>query len=219
MNKVESFVGELQYYLSQNQCETCTIIRKHSKKLETLGDLSFPICISNWYIMLDTKNLENTGSTIFDYRNKDLSIETHCNEIIKASLNWSLKIDRISVLSPNAHIFLEKSTFLFVEVLKEILDTTIEYGSAKCLNKKYKILMFFDEKVLNNDLTYLRLTLLKSTASNLIQNCSSCNIEEPENEINITLSNKCSSQINVLCGPVLNNKGLKTSTTADELYK
>lgn len=219
MNRLESFVGELQHYLTQNKCETCTVIRKHSKKLGTLGDLSFPINISNWYILLDTENLENTGCTILDYRNKDLSVEMHCNELIKTSLNWSIKIDRITVLPPNAHIFIEKSNFLFVEVLKDILNTDSEYGSVKCLNKRYKILTCDEKNKFSNDLTYLRLNLLKNTANNLIRNCSNCTSEEAEVMVHITLAKTCPSEIVVLCGPVLNSSGLKTSTIADELYK
>lgn len=217
MGKLELFVEDLLYYLSKDKCEDCSIIRKHSKKLEKLGDISFPINITNWYSILNKHNQEDSV-TIFDYRNRDINLEDQCNQLKEASINWPLKIDRISVLSPNVSVFLNRSSLLIFEVLQEVLDTKVEYGTIICLNKKYDI-KTCNIKEDSSDLTSLRLLLLKNTANNFVNRFSHNNDHTPKIKVNITLNQKCSVQENVLCGPILNENGSKTSVTAEALYK
>lgn len=215
MSKLELFVADLQYYFSGNNCIECNIIRKHSKNLSKLGDVSFPIKLNNWNNLLDTKTSEDDAA-IFDYKNKCLNLEEHCNELQKNSLKWSLKINRILVISPNAYVFLERS--FLGDVLKEVLDLSREYGIAKCLNKCYTLKIGYIENTLKKDLTFLRLTLLSNIGNNFIRKFTIIETDSLEIKKEITL-NKSFSDGSVLCGPVLNEKGLKSATTADELYK
>lgn len=213
MSKLESFVADLQQYLTLNSCEDCNIIRKHSKKLEHLGDVSFPLKISNWYQLLDKKNIREDATTILDYRKNILDLEYECTELKLLSANWSLQINKVVIISPNAHIFLEKSKNVFIDVLHEVLDS-VEYGEIKCLNKKYII----TTNILNNDLTSLRLQILTNTAQKFIEKFSNYNKQQTEFLIDITLNQK-SIKNNILCGPVLNEKGVKTCVTAEQLYR
>lgn len=215
MSKLELFVADLQYYFTGNNCIECNIIRKHSKNLSILGDVSFPIKLNNWYNLVNTKTSED-DTTIFDYKNKDLNLEEHCSELQKKSLKWSLKINKILIISPNAYVFLERS--FMSDVLQEVLDSTSEYGIAKCLNKCYTLKIGYQENILKKDLTFLRLSVLSNTGNNFIKKFTISETDNPEIEKEITL-NKSFSDGSVLCGPVLNENGLKSSTTADELYK
>lgn len=220
MSKLESFVTDFQYYLTQNSCEGCNIIRKHSKKLEQLGDVSFPININNWHQLLDNGSIPKDALTIFDYINKGINLEQQCNKLKEATKNWSLIIDKISVIAPNAHIFLKRSPVLFVNVLEEVLCIDTKYGLSKCLYKNYEIKTCDIKKdIVDCDLTVLRLDLLKKTANSFINEFSQHNTEFQGFQVKISLSHKCSNGKNVLCGPVLNEKGMKTLTTTGELYK
>lgn len=210
---------ELQYYLSKNECGDCNIIRKHSKKLDHLGDVSFPINISNWHQFLDINAIPKDSIIIFDYRNKGLSVSKQCDDLKEFSKNWSLIIDKILIISSNAHIFIKRSPLLLSNTLQEVLNSYPEYGTSKFLNKNYKIRNFKPEKnILSCDLTVLRLELLKNIVNNFIKRFS-VTTEVEEFEIEITLSQKSLKKANILCSPVLNEKGLKTLMTAEELYK
>lgn len=216
MSKLELFVSDLQHYFSGNKCKECNIIRKHTRNLNKLGDASFPINISNWHNLLNSKTFQD-DVTIFDYINDGLNLEEHCNELRKTSLKWSLKIDRMSIISPNVHIFFERSCL--VNVLQEVLDLSRKYGNVQCLNKCYRLKICFIEDVLKNDLTLLRLTILRNVGNNFFKKFTINEIDSVEIEKEVTLSKNGLSDKSVLCGPVLNEKGLKTSTTSDDLYK
>lgn len=219
MGKLQAFVADLQFYLTTNKREDCNIIRKHSKKLEHLGDVSFPINIKNWHLLLKDSSLSKDAITIFDCRNNCISLNKQCNELKETSKDWSLTIHTITVVSSNAHIFLQRSSDLFVNVLQDVFCNSRQYGSSKCINKNYKFRTSNKIKdVALLDLTHLRLEILKDTGNIFLKKFSINNTESPELQIDIS-SNKSSLGANVLCSPVLNEKGFKSSTTTEELHK
>lgn len=218
MGELELLINHLQFYLTENQCNDSNIIRKHTKKLENLGDVSFPININNWYQLLDKNKIREDVTTIFNYRKNNITLECGCAELKEASSEWLIKIDKIVILPPNVHIFLEKSPVIFLNVLNEVLNIK-KYGVTKCLNKKYTVKSDIQTNILNSDLTALRLKLLTHTTKKLIQTFSQSNNQEPEFVVEITLNQKSSINHNVLCGPVLSENKVKTTITADQLYK
>lgn len=220
MSKLESFVIDLQYYLSKNKAEDYNIIRKHSKKLVQLGDLSFPLDISNWFQLLPNYTKPKDAITIFDNINRGISLDEQCKKLKEASNNWSLPIDRITIMPQNAHLFFKRSSVLFTDVIREVLDVNKEFGSEKYLRKNFKIESPIPEKdLLNYDLTLLRLEILKNTAANLIKKFSLDKSGLPDFVVHINLSHKLPSQKTVLCGPVLNENGMKTLTKAEQIFQ
>lgn len=221
MSKVEVFVNNLQYYLTKNKCEKCNIIRKHSKKLEQLGDISLPLNIESWHQLINNIQLQKDAQTIFDFENKETDLETHCNKLKNESQHWIIQIKTISVISSNVHIFLNRSSTLYVNVLQEVLDNSTDYATCKCLNKNYVVDTVFDfeKDILDCDLTLLRLKILRDIANKLVDKFSGTSNEYPHCKIVIRLDCKKSNGKDVLCGPILNDKGVKTSITAGELFR
>lgn len=219
MNKLDNSMKDLMIYLTNTVFEDCNIIRKHSKKLEQLGDLSFPLNINNWHQFLISVTIPKEVVTVLDYKNVGKDIDVQCSELIKASEEWSFSINKVIILSANAHIFFNRSSDLCALVLKEVFNTTAEYGSGHILRTHIKITPKIDAKIhLNCDLTILRLKILLQTGENLIKKLS-INTNSLSSEIEITLDHKSSNQYNILCGPVLNDKGTKNTMTSEQLYK
>jgi hypothetical protein len=48
MSFIIIFIEDLHEYLTGSRSVSGNIIRKHSKKLDQLGDISFPLNIKNW---------------------------------------------------------------------------------------------------------------------------------------------------------------------------
>lgn len=224
MYVLSEFLKEL--YVALCGCENnlnSNIVRVHTRKLDTFGDLSFPQSPKNWIQYVDNNEYTNSASIFDCFCSKDLLMER--------SKNWPLTISNITFDSNDSNVILRLNrNKTFQVALNSALSLKSKYG-AGCLppNKNVHIAPIksqIDFKKMS--LSQLKLYFLQIVAERMLLFAKSDNTNTNISEIvandnivtvEILLSQDRNKNI-VLCGPVLNEKGSKEiSTTADKLFR
>lgn len=219
---LENFLSRLQDFLLSKKQYDHNIIRKHTKKLDELGELSFPLCISKWYSLIDTQNVEhNDTTTILNYKYPESDKDSLLNRLIIDSSNWKIQIEQIKLKNNDAHIFFNKSSDLFNLVIQDVLEHSSTYGFSDIIKNDViiKTLLNVENNNINQlDLTNLRLKLLKDVSTNFIRQNMSISRSNTSN-VYLVLNPIETEQKTILCGPVVNEKCVKSTYMAHELYK
>lgn len=220
---LESYILSLLEFLTGTKENDVTIIRRHSRKLEQLGEISFPLSIKNWYHLIQSDKINrNNIDNILQYNVRDNELSGQIVELKERCKCYEINIDNVEIKENDVHLYLRRTSSLYKTVITDVLHKNNMYGSNYIF--KTKILTKCDCNIENNefteiDLSTLRMLELKNVAANFLA-FTSKNTNELGPQIKFTLnsSNKC--QESVLCGPVLNGKGVKESkTTAQELFE
>lgn len=203
--------------LIENICELLTgvrdaehnIVRVHTRKLQDLGDLSFPLDTKSWFKFVDKAHIENKN-VIFDCKCTK-------NELVDASKHWDLSIDDVVIKDANVVVYLNRKN-TFKVVINNALDHATNFGLfAPQFNKEVCIPQNSVDLTKIN-LTELKIHLLQNITSNILTFIG-CNVTKnfSQNALLFTTSG-CKNA--VICGPVLNEFGTKdTNTTAEQLYR
>ncbi|KAJ8932279.1 hypothetical protein NQ314_014771 [Rhamnusium bicolor] len=162
---LEYFTLNLQELLCGTRCDDGNIIRKHSRKLEQLGEISFPLNIKNWYNFINRNNLGKDMVTIFDYNLSGIEINTQIDELKEKSKIWQISIKRVMINDNDAHLFLERSSDLFEAVITEVLNNNTKYGSSESIQKK--IVLDCDHDIDNLKLSDVDLSTLRKRTSDM----------------------------------------------------
>ncbi|XP_063912191.1 DALR anticodon-binding domain-containing protein 3 isoform X1 [Zophobas morio] len=218
MYAIVGFLEDLHEYLTGTRCMHGNIIRKHSKKLE-LGDISFPLDIKKWSHIINKSKL-NEAKTIFDCLEFNQDLNTHLDLLIKASNRWPLVLDSYKIKDNDVHFHLKRFSAISVSI-RCVLEQGSNYGfQSKCFESRINLT---NDDSVQPDLTKMTLTELRAftirdVATNILNNLTS-NISF-DCDIKITLNSNEKTENVIVCGSVLNDRGVKdTQTTADELYK
>ncbi|CAH1175761.1 unnamed protein product [Phaedon cochleariae] len=219
MTILENFIYLLQKFLITNSENDHKIIRKHTKRLQQSGDISFPLDIRNWYHLLDKQLLNDGMVNIFDYGMPGIDVDKQIIQLKEESTNWSIHIDKIVVENNEAFLFLERSQELLRNVIEQVIECGHSYSSSKVIERTICLQTHpIIEDHTEVDLSVLRLHLVKEVAKNFI-NKSTREIPEGSSVVHLLLNPIDDCTVNVLCGPVLNDKGVKSSTAAKDLYR
>lgn len=215
MTTLELFVSELQEFLIGSKENNHNIIRRHSKKLEELGDLSFPLHAKNWFHLIQKCDTDH----IFEHKFPNQELETQCEQLKLASNRWHMQIDKILIRQCDVHIFLNRCKYLFQESIgKVILDNT-QYGSCVILSLKINVRNSLSKSDIENpDLTHLRILILENVINKLIEFMS---VDyDKVGVMNIVISiNPVKNDKTFLCSPVLDEHGVKSCASAADLYQ
>nr|CAH7759425.1 unnamed protein product [Callosobruchus chinensis] len=213
MSLLESFLLQLQNYLVASEENNHNIIRKHTKKLETLGDISFPLNIDNWHRLLDRESV-STLRTIFEYNKVDIV------GLKSSSAEWSISVSDIKITESNIHLFLNRSGETFKASICEVLTSQENYGSCNifdytiCIETKEP-----DVPVDDMDVSNLRINILKGVTNNFIEKFTCETTSDQCRKIIISQSPLEEVKRFLLCGPVLDHEGKKSTMTAGELFR
>ncbi|KAG5898823.1 hypothetical protein JTB14_018783 [Gonioctena quinquepunctata] len=221
MSLLEGFTSQLQEYLIGNRETDHNIIRRHTKKLDQLGDVSFPLNIQNWYHLLDKNLIDKKCTTIFDYNNLENDLHAQIARLRIESDNWQVNIAKIILSKANSdvYIFVARTPVIFKTILKQVIESGRKYGSTDVLKNKVQLnAVPENDYSLEADLSLLRIHLLKDVTSNLLE-ITTHKVTGNESTVTIALNPADDGHINIMCGPVLGGNGTKTSTKAEELYK
>lgn len=194
------------------------IIRVHTRKLQQLGDLSFPLSTKSWFRFIDKNCLENKSS-IF-------SCHMCQNELQEKSKQWPLNIENIVIKEGNAIIYLSRKN-VFNVVIKTVMEQTNNFGSENVNSNKSVYIPHSTIDFTKAHLTELKVHLLEQVTTNILlfTKHSICRntVENNRNLLALSLASHENSERNashIKCGPVLNEHGSKDlSTTAEQLYK
>ncbi|CAG9859013.1 unnamed protein product [Phyllotreta striolata] len=216
---LEEFISNIQEFLTGPNCVQHNLIRRHTKKLNELGDVSFPLNINNWYQYIDsTAGSKSDVSSIIHY-NHPHSDDEVAKRLIEDSSKWTIEVKEVIYRNNDAHVFIKRSSNLYRAVIKQVLDLNDKFGSSDLFknNVKLKIIPDVDESNTQQlDLSTLRIILLKDIATNFIQLTTSDNTEGES--LIYLVKNSIDNSKCILCGPVINEKGTKSSYTTSELY-
>ncbi|KAF5280623.1 hypothetical protein FQA39_LY05271 [Lamprigera yunnana] len=194
----EQFLKELYKYLLNTEDIYNNVIKKHVRKLEQFGELSF-------------------RPTIPQFRN--FSLDNLKENITRESKNWKLSICNCALKDNSYHFYIERSC-TFQLVIKEILAKGSKYGSQKLnLSKNIEIRTDCD-KGPDITLTQLRIVLLKSAVERFLH-FNECN-DDKSNTTTIYLeyNSNGNNDRKILCSPVLYlSDGKNVNISAEEFYK
>jgi hypothetical protein len=220
MSFIIIFIEDLHEYLTGSRSVSGNIIRKHSKKLDQLGDISFPLNIKNWTQIVDKPKFNRDGEhNIFDLLSPGKELNAHLESLIEKSKSWCLTIKKCEVKNNDVHLYLNRPA-----VITLCITTVLQEGN-------YGLPKYFQERIAitvddslhcdseNMSLTQLRVHTIQSVASNII-NCLSDSSLEANYNVKIKLNSNEQEKNVLVCGSVLNEAGIKDAkTTAIELHK
>lgn len=226
MSWLNDFICELYKHLTGTEPhENTNIIRFHTRKLELLGDLSFPVDLKNWHHLLDKSN-RSDEQNILNYMSTE-------SKLIETSRQWPIIISKLVHHDRNIAVYIDKQS-TFKSVIRNVLDLNSKYGCDSIpLNKKIVInckdLTVNDLLAMN--LSELKLSLLEKTTAQLLRftyNIHYCEERQFEDigdntvhlHFSLKSSNKDLTSKTVFCGAVLDETGLKDfKTTAEEFIR
>ncbi|XP_044748221.1 DALR anticodon-binding domain-containing protein 3 [Coccinella septempunctata] len=202
------------------------IIRIHTKKIEQLGEISFPLKMKNWPDIIEHKN-ENL-STVSDseiieqssQNTSEVDLQLSVGDLKCESEKWCLPLTDVRIIKDNIHLYFRRQR-AFQETIQSCFSMERNYGAIQDC-PKYSLHIYDEKYSLSQyteiDLTYLRMIILKKVIQNLIdfklQHCSD------SQSIKLYLSNKRYSDTSILCGYVINGNGKKDSIlSAEELFR
>ncbi|KAJ8921744.1 hypothetical protein NQ315_010654 [Exocentrus adspersus] len=215
MYTLEEYISNLLNTLTDTK-DNITIIRRHSRKLEQLGDISFPLDIKNWYHLIDRHCVDNNVVNIFQYKvvgNGDIS--SYIRELKRKCKDFHMDIQDIIVKGNDVHIYLNRSTLLYRSTITDVLTKCGSYGSCNIFNTRIDVecdCNTMEKSLFELDLSTLRLLELKDVALNFLDFTTEkgeSNNTSFEVIFTSNSSRKCKNAKPILCGPVLNEKGVK----------
>nr|CAI5864120.1 unnamed protein product [Callosobruchus analis] len=214
MSLFESFLLQLQDYLVGSKENNHNIIRKHTKKLESLGDISFPLKIDNWHRLLDKDSISNLR-TIFEYNKVDIT------QLKSNSAEWSISISDIKITEKsNIHLFLKRSGETFKSAICEVLTGQENYGFCKIFDNAICVEATVSGVPVDDmDITNLRLHILEGVMNNFIEKFSCRPSSDQCSKIIISQISLEETKRFLLCGPVLDHEGKKSTMVAGELFR
>lgn len=221
MTALEEFVLNLQEFLISVNQKDHNVIRKHTKRINELGDVSFPLNISNWYQYIGVELKKDVITSIFQYKYPQLDSQSVVNQLIEKSLQWTIGIKAITFKNSDVHLYLNRSSTLYQYVITNVLHLNNKYGSCSIINNKVHLETKPNIENINLneiDLSTFRLILLKDVATNLI-NFTTSDSAKYVHSIQFVTNHREDGCKNILCGPIINEKGVKSSFTAQELYQ
>lgn len=221
MNPLTEYINNLyETLIGKVPSEDETLIKLHTRFLEDLGDLSFPVSLKNWY-HLTRKPTNNDSDTIFGYRLAEEGDVDHALVHLVETLNSvNIKIQTYRIIKNSAHLYLEKTT-LFTKGIHSALVEASNYGKIGLFDQQIRI-MYDKEKLPDSyddlDLTTLRLYTVKKTIENLLK--FTCQSDSNHTfQVNISQNSQAAS-LSIQCGPVINEKGVKDNDhKASDFFK
>ncbi|XP_050295767.1 DALR anticodon-binding domain-containing protein 3 [Anthonomus grandis grandis] len=218
---LKSFIDEFyDILINQVPKDDETLVKMHTRYLEELGDVSFPIPLKNWYHLVK-RQIKDPSETIFEYRlnKKDVNeaLETIVNHFNEVS---NVKIKSYKVIKSCAHLFIQRP-YLISLGIKQVLEQGNNYPEWTQFSKQITLA---SREILENeenlDITTLRLQILKNVLTNLLSLTTDPNASEII-EIEITETHKANSnRSTILCGPVISENGSKnTESKASDFFK
>ncbi|XP_066143132.1 DALR anticodon-binding domain-containing protein 3 [Euwallacea fornicatus] len=185
-----------------------TLIKMHTRYLEELGDMSFPIPLKNWYHF--TKKPQNSEcETIFQYKLKENDVDDALQQLVKHLNVVLLNVCCFKTIKNSAHLFLERP-ILFHEGIQKVLNSNSTYGQYHLFKRNIKLIIANSAYLSKNhnimDLTTLRLLIIKETIERLLTLTTNC---DSKDFIEVTISQNNNTKPTIVCGPVLNELGIK----------
>jgi hypothetical protein len=220
MSFIIIFIEDLHEYLTGSRSVSGNIIRKHSKKLDQLGDISFPLNIKNWIQIVDKPKFNRDGEhNIFDLLSPGKELNAHLESLIEKSKSWCLTIKKCEVKNNDVHLYLNRPAVITLCITTVLQESN--YGLPKYFQERIAITvddsLHCDSE--NMSLTQLRVHTIQSVASNII-NCLTDSSLEANYNVKIKLNSNEQEKNVLVCGSVLNEAGIKDAkTTAIELHK
>lgn len=208
--------------LIENICESLTgsrgaehnIIRVHTRKLQELGDLSFPLDTKSWFKFVDKTHIENKN-VIFDCKSTK-------DELVEGSKQWQLSIDNIVIKEGNVVLYLNRNK-AFKAVVNIAMEQSTNFGSFGPELNKAVCIPQNPVDLSEIKLTELKMYLLQNVTNKILSFTGynvSKNVLQHNNAALTLLFTTAGDKKAVTCGPVLNELGTKdTSTTAEQLYR
>ncbi|XP_046623716.1 DALR anticodon-binding domain-containing protein 3 isoform X1 [Neodiprion virginianus] len=154
--------------------EDPSILKINNENLSEYGDVCFLTNLVTWKKVFrnSLKSTTSCRNILEHYLIKNEIKFEDCNaaekafqNIIKASRNWSLKIEKCQLGNERVSVFLNR-TQTFADVLPRIVVRDHSYGQ---LESKSGSFFFHIIKDLDSDLTNLRLRLIKGVAENIVK--------------------------------------------------
>lgn len=204
------FINNIFYYITGKNVSKGSLIKKHSEKLETNGDLSFPYTSKSWHEhksnfvkhIEDADILKCLGKSIQDLKNE--------------SLQWCLSISEITMQADRYFIYLNR-----IKTIEQCL--LIEENNCNLLFNKLQnsignvICDTYCEQ--SNSLTALRVRCIKKAIENLCNVILTNYSSYPLIFVTNKTSNLPQNYHLVLCGSVLNAKtGTKEKIICSNKY-
>ncbi|ERL95759.1 hypothetical protein D910_01170, partial [Dendroctonus ponderosae] len=202
-----------------------TMIKKHSRCLEKLGDVSLPLSSKVWRHIIQRSASRELGAPglVHQFASADIDIALGLFQECLRGLKAQIRTHKC--IKTSAHLFLERAP-LFNYAVKRALAEAGQYGRVKLFNQvirittattTYQTVSDLDQA----DLTTLRLSILKATIENLLKLSTK---SEPADSVVVALVNNVEastvSNASILCGPVLNEQGVKdTEHTARDFFQ
>ncbi|CAH1978035.1 unnamed protein product [Acanthoscelides obtectus] len=117
-------------------------------------------------------------------------------------------------------MFLTRSGETFMATISEVLSSQERYGFCVLFDSKISVeTTSVDVRIGDLDVTNLRIQILKSVADNLIQKFTSkCSSVQNQNKIMISQSPLRKPHTFLLCGPVIDHNGVKSTMISGKLF-
>lgn len=165
MSLIGSFVNHLIPFLLRetkiDDRKHFNIIKQHTDKLKTNGDIGFSTSIKAWLPLTNG----NLSTKVID----EIDLKFH-NQLIDASQEWIFPIKRIQCTDDRCVLFLNRSKCI-ENILKHVLNKDTKIGcSIDALNSMET--GFFVSLILHDDedsLTRMRCTMIRKTLVNMLQ--------------------------------------------------
>lgn len=223
---LEIYILNLLKFLIGSIENDVTIIRKHSRKLEQLGEISFPLSIKNWYRLIHKDGIKQENiNNIFQYKGTKNELNAQIVELKEKCKFCEIGIENLAIRENDVHLYLRRSPSLYKTVIVDVLHKNDTYGSSDIFETKIVVNCDCDienKQLSEVDLSTLRMLELRNVASNFLA-FTFKDKSEPDPlpmQIIFTLNSLNKSEKSILCGPVLNGKGIKESKiTAKELFE
>lgn len=199
------------------------VLRTHTKKLDELGEISFPLNIKNWHTAINCKTEDL--STIFDYvSRKNSTSETDLESVINSlkceSENWSLSVNNIRIIKDNVHCYFSRQN-AFQKTISDCCNMKQNYGAVEhCRNISLKIFEEENYSPVSSELDLISLRLL--TLKKVVQKLTKFKLDSSSDTRNleIYLTKKRCRENDIVCGDVINDNGKKDSIrSAEELFR
>lgn len=235
MNSINEFYHKFYKYLINEEIHSsCNILRCHTDKFKTIGELSFPQDTNVWKCLLKAKNNNNSTTTTDKDKEEVLDVDNFkekINNLIEESTKWLLPISSVKIIDNRYHIFLDRERIMKA-ILYSVIENETDYGLLTDEKKKNLIINIKKEpSTIDGPLkvTEHRLNLIYDVIVNLT-NLSSFTItnDTKGSEINSVIYLGTKSNVKgiefdhkIVCGAVYDPKfGTKAATiTADEYIK
>lgn len=164
MSLITDFVGDLVTFLlretERGDQKYFNIVKQHTEKLKTNGDVGFSTSIKAWLPLANG----NLSAKVVD--ESDVKFQ---KELIEASKQWIFPVKRIQCAGDRCVLFLDRAKSM-ENILKHILNENTKVGHLKEpveeMNKMFDISLLLHDN--ENSLTQLRCTLVGRTVTNLL---------------------------------------------------